>query len=100
MATGDIKRKRTEHNDGFAIPKASRTEEQQKMAEDTALAMIKFRNYAPRNQNLKVFMKAKPTVENKLDLEELAKPLSESNAIMDIAPKKPNWCVIHRKPLL
>ena len=70
---------------------AEQTEEQ-RMKADTALAMIRFRNYTPRDKNLRVFVMPKPKIENKLDLEELSKPLSDSNAIMDIAPKKPNWC--------
>ena len=67
-------------------------EEENWMASDTTLSVLKFRNYAPRDKRLRHFMLEKPKIEASIDLEELCKPLDMTkNGILDIAPKKVNW---------
>ena len=61
------------------------------MKHDTALSMLKFRNYVPRDKNLRFFMLQRPKVDPNVDIEKLGEPLSEGNSLIDIAPKKANW---------
>ena len=69
-------------------------EDENWMKSDPALSMIKFRNYVPRDDNLKFFQLPKPKVEPLVTEEEikaLGEPIATENGIMDIAPKKANW---------
>ena len=61
------------------------------MASDTTLSILKFRNFTPRDRNLRHFVLPKPKIEPNIDLKELCKPLDKGNGIMDVAPKKANW---------
>ena len=85
------KRQREEPEDGGAGDGA---EEENWMKSDTALAMIRFRNYKPRDKNLKYFELPAPKVEALItedEIKKLGEPMTTENGIMDIAPKKANW---------
>ena len=85
------KRQREEPEDGGAGDGA---EEENWMKSDTALAMIRFRNYKPRDKNLKYFELPAPKVEALItedEIKKLGEPMTTETGIMDIAPKKANW---------
>eukprot|EP01047_Picozoa_sp_COSAG01_P068611 COSAG01_NODE_9955_length_2293_cov_1.919781_2_plen_178_part_00 len=76
------KRRRTdEEGAGQEAPDAEGEEEEEAnpYKNDTALSMLKFRNYVPRDKHLRYFMLARPEVVPDIDMEALCQPLSEKN---------------------
>jgi hypothetical protein len=76
------KRRRTdEEGAGQEAPDAEGEEEEEKnpYKNDTALSMLKFRNYVPRDKHLRYFMLARPEVVPDIDMGALCQPLSEKN---------------------
>lgn len=88
------KRQREEVGDEGQEGVDGEKEEENWMKSDTALAMIRFRNYKPRDANLKYFELPAPKVAALItedEIKKLGEPLTTENGIMDIAPKKANW---------
>ena len=79
---GKDKKRKKDNKDGKKKSKKSKQDvektPEELMKSDTALAMIRFRNYVPRDKLLRVFCLANPVVEHTLDVAALAKPLSET----------------------
>jgi len=61
------------------------------LVSDPALAMLRFRNYAPQDVSLKAFVLRKPFVAAELDVGALSAPIDEDATSLSLAPKVLNW---------